>query len=143
MCGCNRRALQQVQYMPKMYCNIHDDCMLNYAIKHPALRHACLHVHVYDNYILIYTYTVYSIHTRTRTHSHITCVHTEIFSQLTQALEHLRTEEFTWDEDINFLQGFIRDPNLQALLNVNDGVANSQGFDQPVGPSREVTQEVS
>lgn len=67
---------------------------------------------------------------------------TEIFSELSQALEHLRSEEFTWDEDINFLQGFIRDPNLQALLSVNDGVANSQGFDQPVGPSCEVTQEV-
>ena len=67
---------------------------------------------------------------------------TEIFSELSQALEHLRAEEFTWDEDINFLQGFIRDPNLQALLSVNDGVANSQGFDQPVGPSCEVTQEV-
>lgn len=67
----------------------------------------------------------------------------EIFSELSQALEHLRAEEFTWDEDINFLQGFIRDPNLQALLSVNDGVANSQGFDQPVGPSCEVTQELS
>ena len=69
-------------------------------------------------------------------------IHTEIFSELSQALEHLRSEEFTWDEDINFLQGFIRDPNLQALLSVNDGVANSQGFEQPVGPSCEVTQEV-
>ena len=54
----------------------------------------------------------------------------------------MRTEEFTWDEDINFLQGFIRDPSIQALLDVNDGVANSQAFEQPVGPSCEVTQEV-
>ena len=61
----------------------------------------------------------------------------EIFSQLNSALEQLRHEEFTWDEDINFLQTFMRDPHLKELAKVNDGVAKSLSFDNPVGPAED------
>jgi len=64
-------------------------------------------------------------------------VWTEIFAQLNSALELLRPEEFTWDEDINFLQTFVRDPNLKELAKVNDSVSKSLSFDNPVGPSEE------
>ena len=58
------------------------------------------------------------------------------------ALEALRQEEFTWDEDINFLQSFLRNPTFKALTEVNDRVANSIGFDNPVGPSERSFHEV-
>ncbi len=65
-----------------------------------------------------------------------------MFSELGGVLETLRSEEFTWDEDINFLQSFIRDPNFKALTEVNDTVANSIGFDNPVGSSERAFHEV-
>lgn len=66
-----------------------------------------------------------------------------MFSELSSALEVLRTEEFTWDEDINFLQSFVRDPNFKALAEVNDSVANSIGYENPVGPAERAFHEVS
>ncbi|XP_064389900.1 protein PALS2-like [Halichondria panicea] len=57
----------------------------------------------------------------------------EVFSQLNSVLEELRVEEFTWDEDINFLQTFVRDPQVKALAELNDHVAESQSFEQPLG----------
>ena len=66
----------------------------------------------------------------------------EIFSQLNTVLEDLRVEEFTWDEDINFLQTFVRDPQLQALADVNDHVARSQSFEQPLGAVSPLCYEV-
>ena len=71
-----------------------------------------------------------------------TCTHSDVFSQLNSALEQLRVEEFTWDEDINFLQTFLRDPQLQSLSEVNDHVAQSQSLEQPVGPSGQLCYEV-
>ena len=65
-----------------------------------------------------------------------------MFSELNGVLESLRQEEFTWDHDINFLQSFIRDPNFKALTEVNDRVANSIGFDNPVGSSERAFHEV-
>lgn len=65
-----------------------------------------------------------------------------MFSELGNALETLRKEEFTWDEDINFLQSFLRDPHFKALTEVNDRVANSIGFENPVGSSERPFHEV-
>ena len=67
---------------------------------------------------------------------------TEVFADLTIALERLRAEEYTWDEDINFLQSFVREPCTVALTEVNDGVAKSQGFEQPVGAMNDLAYEV-
>ena len=81
----------------------------------------------------------------TSCHVHkLTCTHThtEVFSELRLALESLRKEEFTWDEDINFLQSFLCDLSVKAVADVNDGVAKSQSFEQPVGPSKESCMEV-
>lgn len=61
---------------------------------------------------------------------------------LQSALEQLRGEEFTWDEDINFIQNTFRDPDFLALCDVNDRVATSQGFEQPVASVEEVMKEV-
>lgn len=61
---------------------------------------------------------------------------------LSGALESLRQEEFTWDEDINFLQSFLREPTFKALSEVNDKVANSIGFENPVGATERVFHEV-
>lgn len=66
-----------------------------------------------------------------------------IFSELSGALETLRNEEFTWDEDVNFLQSFLRDPHLKAMTEVNDRVANSIGFENPVGAAERSFHEVS
>ena len=66
----------------------------------------------------------------------------EIFTELQSTLERMRAEEFTWDEDINFLQDTFRDPDFLALCDVNDGVANSQSFDQPIAGTKEILAEV-
>ena len=68
--------------------------------------------------------------------------HIGVFLELTGALESLRKEEFTWDEDINFLQSFVRDPTFKALTEVNDRVANSIGFENPVGATERAFHEV-
>lgn len=67
---------------------------------------------------------------------------TEVFYQLNSVLEELRIEEFTWDEDINFLQTFVRDSQLQALADLNDHVAQSQSFEQPLGAVSPLCYEV-
>ncbi len=67
----------------------------------------------------------------------------EVFSRLNSVLEELRVEEFTWDEDINFLQTFIRDSQLQALADLNDHVAQSQSFEQPLGAVSPLCYEVN
>ena len=56
-------------------------------------------------------------------------------------LERLRGEEFTWDEDINFVQDTLGDPSFLNLCEVNDGVAESQSFEQPVGSLEETMKE--
>lgn len=66
----------------------------------------------------------------------------EIFSQLHSVLEHLRTEVFTWNDDINFLQSTFRDPNFVSMCEVNDGVAMSQGFEQPEGSAYEPAEVI-
>ncbi len=58
-------------------------------------------------------------------------------------LEELRVEEFTWDEDINFLQTFVRDPQVKALAELNDHVAESQSFEQPLGAVSPLCYEVN
>ena len=62
------------------------------------------------------------------------------FSVLQSALNELRSEQFTRDEDIDFLCGFAK--NMGKLLEVNDRVALSQEFDQPEGSAIDVTNEV-
>lgn len=66
----------------------------------------------------------------------------EIFEGLQGALERLRGEEFTWDEDINFIQDTFGNEDFLALCDVNDGVAESQSFEQPVASLEEVMKEV-
>jgi len=78
-------------------------------------------------------------HTHTPKHPH---THTEIFTQLQSTLEQLRVEEFTWDQDINFLQATFRDPNFVALCQVNDSVARSQSFEQPEGSAEQPVSNV-
>ncbi len=51
-------------------------------------------------------------------------------------------EEFTWDEDILFLQSFFKDKQLQALADANDHVARSQSYEQPEGSLGEAVKEV-
>ena len=51
-------------------------------------------------------------------------------------------EEFTWDEDINFLQSMIHDPGFTAVCKVNDSVAHSQSFEQPVGSTEQPISNV-
>lgn len=65
-----------------------------------------------------------------------------IFSELNGVLETLRQEEFTWDEDINFLQSFLCDSHFKAMTEVNDRVANSIGFENPVGPAERPFHEL-
>ena len=60
---------------------------------------------------------------------------------LQSALNELRSETFTRDEDIDFLCGFSKD--LGKLFDVNDRVALSQEFDQPEGSATDVTNEVN
>ncbi len=76
------------------------------------------------------------------THPHTHLHYTEVFSQLNSVLEELRVEEFTWDEDINFLQTFVRDPQVKALAELNDHVAESQSFEQPLGAVSPLCYEV-
>lgn len=66
----------------------------------------------------------------------------EIFTGLLSTLEQMRKEEFTWDEDINFLQDTFQDPHFLGLCDVNDKVANSQSFEQPIASSEEILTEV-
>lgn len=66
----------------------------------------------------------------------------EVFKGVQGVLERLRGEEFTWDEDINFVQETLGDPDFLGLCEVNDGVAESQSFEQPVASLEETMREV-
>ena len=66
----------------------------------------------------------------------------EVFQGLQGVLERLRGETFTWDEDINFVQETLADPDFLQLCEVNDGVAESQSFEQPVASLEDAMKEV-
>ena len=122
----------QYQFIDYLYLSKFTHPHTYHTLQHPTYMHtrssthACTPVHTH-------------MHPPTHTHPH---THTEIFTQLQSTLEQLRVEEFTWDQDINFLQATFRDPNFVALCEVNDSVARSQSFEQPEGSAEQPVSNV-
>lgn len=66
----------------------------------------------------------------------------ETLVKLEKALHLLQEEDFTNEDDIQFLKSFFSNPEFAALCKINDKVAYSQSFDQPEGSATDAIHDV-